>query len=229
MFAYLIQQRIEEPSLSAIFFDQSVRVLTDLNLNSLSGDKRTLPTINLDRQTIMLSEKDAETPLYELVACFNELANAFSLSRKPPTLTDIIGKRKRQHHSRSNSLESFGSYDSDTGTPKLVIQKRQELQQARHGMDLQLDDMGKGPLIIPGPSKIDNQVIVHAPDECDDLEYEERPSSVRFRYTGGWPDLDVALLEPSRNLQPGLDLLHKNRIKSLTQVCFLNFACVYLI
>lgn len=225
MFACLIQQRIEEPSLSSIFFDQAVRVLTNLGLNSLSGDKRTNPIPALDSKAIMLSEKDAETPLHELVACFNELANAFSLSRKPSTLTDIISKRRRQCHQRSNSLESHGSYDSELGNPKVIIEKRQELALAIHGLDLQLDDMGKGPLIISGPSKIEDPsppALIETPsDELEDDEMRERRSSIRYRYSGGWPDLDVSLLASfPRNSQRGLEILRSNRIKSLKQVLF---------
>jgi hypothetical protein len=239
MFAYLIQQRLEEASLSSVFFDQAVRVMTNLNLNSLTGDKRNISTFIPsstspgDRQAILLlTEKDdAETPLHELVACFNELANTFSLSRKPPTLSDLIAKRKRQSYQRSNShsIESFGSSESEIGTPKMMVEKRQELAQARHGLDLQLDDMGKGPLIISGPSKIeDYSSLGTSPppssspppsDEFEEAELSERPSSVRYRYSGGWPDLDASLLNSlPRNSQQGLEILRTNRIKSLKQV-----------
>jgi hypothetical protein len=223
MFAYLIQERIEEPSLSSVFFDQGVRVLTGLGLNSLTGDKRTNTISVFDRQTLALSDKDAETPLWILVACFNELANVFSVSRKPLTLSDILAKRKRKTVARSNTLESSGSYDSngnnENGSLKL-IEKRHELAEAKHGLDLQLDDMGKGPLIIPGPSKGDDLGTATVFDQAED-EFElemERPSSVRYRYNGGWPDLDVALLNSVQNFQQGLELLRKNRIKSLKQV-----------
>jgi hypothetical protein len=238
MFAYLIQQRLEEPTLSSIFFDQAVRVLTNLSLNSISGDKRTNAVPTLDRQAIMLSEKDAETPLYELVGCFNELANAFSLSRKPPTLTDIIAKRRRQYHQRSNSLESHGSYDSELGSPKVMLDRRQELAQARHGLDLQLDDMGKGPLIISGPSKIEDPYISEPPqtssgdpeEEEEEEEEGERRSSIRYRYNGGWPDLDVSLLNSlPKNSQHGLEILRTNRIKSLKQVHLISCSLLSLL
>jgi hypothetical protein len=225
MFAYLIQERIEEPSLSSVFYDQAVRVLTGLGLNSLTGDKRTNLISVLDRQTIVLSEKDSETPLFTLVACFNELANVFSVSRKPWTLSDILENRKRKPYLRTNTLESSGSYDNtvENGYPKF-IEKRHELAQTKHGYDLQLDDMGKGPLIIPGPSKvIDHDHLVGSVEDLseDDFELElemERPSSVRYRYSGGWPNLDISLLESAQNSQQGLDLLRMNRIKSLKQV-----------
>lgn len=233
MFAYLIQQRIEEPSFQLVFFDQAVRIMNELGLNSLTSDKRYQLSLSSpsDKHILTLNEKDIDTLLCDLVICFNMATSTFSPSRKPLTLTDIINKRKQQNIKSLNNIDSNGV---DNGSKK-IFENRTEINSIEIGTDLQLDDIWKGPLILPGPTKTEQfEKIIEdtLPDlsdpGIDDLEFE-RPSSVRFSYSTGWPDLNISKLTTRQNLyQKSYEILQNIRIKSIEKVEFRHFFLFFL-
>lgn len=244
MFAYLIQQRIEEPSFHLIFFDQAVRIMNELGLNSLTTDKRFQLTSSSpsDKHIMTLNEKDIDTLLCDLVICFNMAITTFSPTRKPLTLTDIIKARKQKHLNSSNSFDgniilnnSNDNNSNNDNPPKKVYENRTELSNIEVGIDLQLDDFWKGPLILPGPSKSEHMEDIilstedsysHSPplsitnSPMDDLEFEiERPSSIKFKYSTGWPDLNISRLNTKQNsFKKGYEILQNIRIKSIEKV-----------
>jgi hypothetical protein len=235
MFAYLIQQRIEESSYSAVFFDQAVRALNSLQLNSLQGDKRGGPI------SIVLKQGNS-TPasndicLYEYVDCIVQYGTAFFVSLKPPTISELV-KKKRSGDKKlaSNSFEEFLGPIDPSGSRGLIGARQELSQQA----DCYLDDRCKGPLIIPGPSRpseftlspmVESLLLSTEEDrELDsnpDNEDSCRPSSFRYRYSGGWPSLDVSLLEQVHgregSARKGLEAVCSLRQQSIEKVTFIH-------
>ena len=253
MFAYLIQQRIEEPSFQLVFFDQAVRIMNELGLNSLTADKRFLLSSSSpsDKHIMTLNESDIDTPLCDLVICFNMATATFSPTRKPLTLTDIISARKQKRIKSSSSSSSslissststldstlIGNQNVDKNISKRVNENRTELSNLEMGINLQLDDAWKGPLILPGPIKTEYMEHLieesffdsHSDTAVDDLEFEEeRRSSVRFKYSTGWPELNISRLKTKQNsFQKSFEILQNIRIKSIEKVFYYYYYYYY--
>jgi hypothetical protein len=208
MFPYLIQQRMEESYFPLVFFDQAVKALKELGLTAVSGDRRSTYQNLVGKPSATSFESDTDILLYDHVLRLTDKEATFSLPKKPILITTEDDFLKR----RPDLLlpTHFGSTDSSDGDKaQLFLLSRKELGNQR---DHQLDDKSKGPLIIPGPLRQEG-------DYDDDLDEDERPSIVKFRYETGWPTLDGKLLDSvERDLHSkGLCALKETRARMVVQ------------
>lgn len=166
MFVYLIQQRQDSPSPSHLFYDQAVQVFNTLSLSALVGDTRNYYPVSLLRNCDLSRVSDAL--LCELVECVNSLVSVFTPSRRPILEEVLTAIRKRNMMS--------------------VVQKGSFL--TSNGVDLFLEDSLHGPLVIPGPCRV--EVSLQSAMHDDALR-----QGTRYYYDHGWPLLSHDLLHPT--------------------------------
>jgi len=214
MFAYLIQERTEDPSFPLVFFDQALNTLKELGLSALPTDRRLPQSLaTATKAPVTGYDIDMDTPLLEHVEKLALLSTAFPSSRNVvPTQVDEHLQRRRMNlmTASSSSVGTLSDSVSTNGMPtthtnsKLSLGNRSEL---RSHVDLHLDDKSKGALIIPGPLR-------------EKEEDEDSDDEVKFRYQSGWPNLDATLLDGVEEdiVKKGLHDLKQLRERSIEHV-----------
>lgn len=185
MFVNLIQERQEVPSYHLLFFDKAVRRLKDLNLSLLPADNRHNPKYRQQQPTLGY-EVVASTPLYEHVIILDTREASFLMP------TDAMCNESRHQWLKEHRETILGSvtnfehaisHDDRSDSHDMTVEKGTDRQELVGQFNLNLDDITKGALIIPGPLLKERNI-----DRDGDA-----PTDREYIYDTVWPIFDHSI------------------------------------